>query len=131
MRFYFCQRLFLPKKSFRTLKSKGRNKYIELFNLLRRIWTKKFDIVISSGSNKFISIFLFMTFIKERIGYNSGRLSEKLLTHAVQLNKNQYAAKMYHDLVKPLTDNITELPEINIEPRKTEPDSSWCKSFEC
>ena len=49
---------------------KGRNKYIELFNLLRRIWTKKFDIVVSSGSNKFISIFLFMTFIKERIGYN-------------------------------------------------------------
>ena len=102
---------------------KGRNKYIELFNLLRRIWNKKFDIVISSGSNKFISIFLFMTFIKERIGYNSGRLSEKLLTHAVRLNKNQYAAKMYHDLVKPLTDKITELPEINIEPRKTEPDT--------
>lgn len=102
---------------------KGRNKYIELFNLLRRIWTKKFDIVVSSGSNKFISIFLFMTFIKERIGYNSGRLSEKLLTHAGRLNKNQYAAKMYHDLVKPLTDNITELPEINIEPRKTEPDT--------
>lgn len=93
---------------------------VNLLKLLFRIWTKKFDIVISSGSNKFISIFLFLTFIKERIGYNSGRLSEKLLTHAIRLNKNQYAAKMYHDLVKPLTNNLTELPEINIEPRQTE-----------
>ena len=33
---------------------KGKNKYIELFKLLRQIWSKKFDIVISSGSNKFI-----------------------------------------------------------------------------
>ena len=33
---------------------KGKNKYIELFNLLRQIWSKKFDIVIYSVSNKFI-----------------------------------------------------------------------------
>ena len=44
------------------------NKDIELFNLLRQIWSKKFDIVISSGSNKFISMFLFATFIKTRVG---------------------------------------------------------------
>lgn len=102
---------------------KGRNKYIELFNLLRRIWTKKFDIVVSSGSNKFISIFLFMTFIKERIGYNSGRLSELLLTQVVTLNKNQYAAKMYHDLVRGITDFDTELAELNIERCEVEPNT--------
>lgn len=39
---------------------KGRNKYIELFNLLRRIWTKKFDIVISSGSNQiYFNLFIY------------------------------------------------------------------------
>lgn len=102
---------------------KGNNKYIELFNLLRQIWNKKFDIVISSGSNKFISIFLFLTFIKTRVGYNSGKLSEKLLTHAVKLNKKQYAAKMYHDLVREITKNNTELPEINIEKQTVEPNT--------
>jgi ADP-heptose:LPS heptosyltransferase len=45
---------------------KGKNKYQELARLLFKIWTKKFDIVISSGSNKFISIFLFLTFIKQK-----------------------------------------------------------------
>ena len=102
---------------------KGNNKYIELFNLLRQIWRKKFDIVISSGSNKFISIFLFLTFIKTRVGYYSGKLSEKLLTHAVKLNKKQYAAKMYHDLVREITKNNTELPEINIEKQTVEPNT--------
>ena len=102
---------------------KGKNKYIELFNLLRQIWKEKFDIVISSGSNKFISLFLFLTFIKTRIGYNSGKLSEILLTKAVHLNKNQYAAKMYHDLVRDITNINTELPEIEIEQKNVEPNT--------
>ncbi len=102
---------------------KGKNKYLELLKLLQKIWKEKFDIVISSGSNKFISVFLFMTFIRKRIGYNSGKLSEILLTDAVQLNKNQYAAKMYHDLVRSLTSINTELPEIDIEKKETEPNT--------
>ncbi len=99
---------------------KGKNKYIELFNLLRNIWKRKFDIVISSGANKFISVFLYLTFIKTRIGYNSGKLSELLLSTAIPLNKNQYAAKMYHDLVRGITCFNTELPEIEIEPKVCE-----------
>lgn len=99
---------------------KGKNKYKELLKLLIEIWKKKFDIVISSGSNKFISVFLFMTFIKKRYGYNSGKLSELLLTKAVFLNKYQYAARMYHDLVRDITDNNTELPEISIERKRAE-----------
>ena len=71
---------------------KGRGKYIELLKLLLKIWQGKYDIVISSGSNKFISIFLFLTFIKEKYGYDTGKLSQILLTKAVKLNKNQYAA---------------------------------------
>lgn len=94
---------------------KGKQKYFELLKLLFKIWTKKFDIVISSGANKFISVFLYLTFINKRYGYDTGKLSEVLLTKAVKLNKNQYAAKMYHDLVRPLTNYNTELPEINIK----------------
>ena len=99
---------------------KGKYKYFSLLKLLFQIWTKKFDIVISSGSNKFISIFLFLTFIKKRYGYDTGKLSKFLLTNAVKLNKNQYAAAMYHDLVRPITNFNTELPEINIAKRPPE-----------
>lgn len=99
---------------------KGKNKYIELLKLLVKIWNEKFDMVISSGSNKFIALFLFLTFIKKRYGYNSGKLSQILLTKAVELNKNQYAAKMYHDLVRDITEYNTELPEIDIERREVE-----------
>ena len=99
---------------------KGKNKYKELLKLLLKIWTNKFDMVISSGSNKFISMFLAATFIPKRYGYNSGKLSEILLTKAVRLNKNQYAAKMYHDLVRDITDIDTELPQIDVSIKATE-----------
>ncbi len=102
---------------------KGKKKYIELIRLLFKIWTKRFDIVISSGSNKFIAVFLFLTFIKKRYGYNTGKLSQILLTKAVDLNKNQYAANMYHDLVRPITNISTELPVLDIEKKETEPNT--------
>ena len=102
---------------------KGKSKYFELLKLLFKIWLGKFDIVISSGGNKFISIFLFLTFIKKRYGYNTGKLSELILTKAIPLNKNQYAAKMYHDLVREITSCETELPQIDIERRNVEPNT--------
>ena len=95
------------------------NKYFELSKLLFKIWQRKFDIVVSSGSNKFLSIFLFLTFIKEKYGYNSGKLSELFLTKSINLNKNQYAGKMYYDLVQNLTDKEFELPNLSIEKKPT------------
>ena len=105
------------------IKSNGRKKYFELLNLLIKIWGKNYDAVISSGSNKFISIFLFLTLIKKRFGYNTGKLSNLLLTKAVDLNKNQYAVNMYHDLVKNITDIKTELPEFSIQKKPTIPNT--------
>lgn len=94
---------------------KSNNKYIELLKLIFLAHRGKFDLVISSGGNKFISILLFLTGIKKRYGYNSGKLSELLLTKAVTLDKNQYACDMYHDLISPLTEVKTDLPQIKIE----------------
>lgn len=93
---------------------KGKNKYAELFNLILKARQGHYDLVVSSGGNKLISILLFLTGIKERCGYNTGKLSEILLTHAMPLNKNQYACKMYHDLIRDITSYNTELPEINV-----------------
>ncbi len=102
---------------------KGKNKYVELFKLIFKARCGKFDIVISSGGNKFISLLLWLTGIRERYGYDTGALSKKLLTKAVPLNKNQYACDMYHDLITPLTSHKTYLPEINVEPQEKIPNS--------
>lgn len=97
---------------------KGKNKYFELIKLVylaRKGNSRgKFDIVVSSGGNKLISILLKLTGIKKRYGYNTGIISRLLLTKAVTLNKNQYACDMYHDLITPITSKKTYLPEVNI-----------------
>ena len=94
---------------------KGKNKYSELLKMVLKARFGKYDAILSSGGNKLISVLLFMTGIKKRIGYNTGKLSQMLLTNAVELNKNQYASKMYHALAMPLTSEVTELPEINVQ----------------
>ena len=94
---------------------KGKNKYTELLKLVYLARKGDFDLVVSSGGNKLISILLTLTGIKKRYGYDTGELSRILLTKAVPLNKNQYACAMYHDLVTPITNNKTYLPEINVE----------------
>ena len=94
---------------------KGKDKYAQMLKLLWQARQGKFDLVVSSGGNKLISILLFLTGIKERCGYDTGALSRILLTHPMKLNKNQYACKMYHDLIREVTDINTELPEVNVE----------------
>lgn len=111
---------------------KSKNKYFQLLKLIflarkgpnRSNFAKeKFDLVVSAGGNKFISIILFLTGIKNRYGYNTGKLSEMLLTKASTLNKNQYACDMYHDLITPITNIKTDLPEIKLDPVEKEPNT--------
>lgn len=93
---------------------KGKNKYAELLKLVFLARKGHFDMVLSSGGNKLISILLILMGIKKRFGYDTGKLSQVLLTKAVPLNKKQYACAMYHDLISPITNHKTELPEINV-----------------
>jgi ADP-heptose:LPS heptosyltransferase len=102
---------------------KSKSKYSELLKLISFAHKGKFDMVISSGGNKFISILLFLIGIKRRYGYNSGKLSKILLTKAVPLNKNQYACDMYHDLITPITDIKTKLPQITVSGSEIEPNT--------
>ena len=53
------------------IKAKGIKKYINILKFIISCWFKNFDCVISSGKSPFVAIILFLTFIKERIGYNS------------------------------------------------------------
>lgn len=105
------------------IKSSRFGKYSEIFKLITKAIFGNYDIVVSSGASPFISIIEFLTFIPKRYGYDTGVLSRKLLTKAVPLKKSQYACAMYHDLVTPLTDNVTELPQISIQADKKIPNS--------
>ena len=93
---------------------KGQHKYWELFKFLLKARFGKYDMVFSSGANQLIPVLLFLTGITYRYGYKSGALSRLLLTKAVDLNKNQYASFMYHELVTPVTDHKTLYPEIYV-----------------
>ncbi len=102
---------------------KTKNKYIEMLKLYFKALTGNYDLVISSGANPLISVLLFLTGIKTRVGYSCNKISSKLLTHPVKLNKNQYAGKMYFDLVKPLINTDFELPHIEAEEEEKIPNS--------
>lgn len=78
---------------------KSANKVTAFLDLLRILSKGGYDAVVSSGSNKFIAVLLFLSGIKTRVGYDSGGMFGKLLSTAVALNKNQYAGNMYHDLL--------------------------------
>lgn len=87
----------------------------DLLDLLGLIRNGNYDLVLSSGSSPMVSMLLFLSGIRQRIGYNSGWPFAHLLTRAVSLKQNQYAAYMYHDLVQGL--DITAAaswPEIKI-----------------
>lgn len=84
--------------------------YIDLIKLLR---SGGYDLVLSSGGSARVAQLLFLSGIKKRIGYDSGPLSQLLLSKAVKLNKEQYAAYMYHDLVRGLDiDFEPDLPRL-------------------
>lgn len=93
---------------------KGKHKYIELLKFVAKTFLK-FDMVFSSGANSLIPVLLFMTGTKKRYGFDSGLLSRLLLSKAVKLDKNRYASAMYHELVTPVTENVTLLPEIKVD----------------
>ncbi|MBQ9245307.1 glycosyltransferase family 9 protein [bacterium] len=97
---------------------KTKNKYIEMLKLYFKALFGHYDLVISAGSNPLISVLLYFTGINTRVGYSVSKASEKLLTYPVKLNKQQYAAKMYFDLVKPICDIEFELPYIDVTVEK-------------
>lgn len=71
---------------------------LQLVNILR---SEAPDLILSSGGSTMVAPLLFLSGAEIRVGYDSGRL-RSLLTHKAPLNKQQYAAQMYYDLLLPL-----------------------------
>ncbi len=94
------------------IKEAGLKKYFNILKFIFKARKKHFDCVISSGKSPFVAIILFLTGIKERVGYKSK--TDFLLTKKVCLNENQYAGKMYHDLIQGICEIQYENPSIEI-----------------
>jgi ADP-heptose:LPS heptosyltransferase len=70
-------------------------------NLLGVIRDREYDAVLSLGQRFGVGVLLWLTGIPTRVGYASGS-GKMFLSNPVALNPNQYAATMYHDLLKGL-----------------------------
>lgn len=103
---------------------KGSNSLADWGNLLGVIRDREYDIALSLGQRWGINFLLWLTGIPIRVGY-AGNPGANLLTRTVPLNQNQYAAEMYHDLLKGLDMN-TPTPEVAVSvPTK---DLEWADS---
>jgi ADP-heptose:LPS heptosyltransferase len=91
----------------------------DIVEVVHLIQDGDYELVLSSGSSKMVSILLFLGGSHWRIGYDSGPLSRLLLTHPIPLNRQQYASDMYHDLAGGLVNESknngsSTVPEIHI-----------------
>ncbi|MBD2022544.1 glycosyltransferase family 9 protein [Leptolyngbya sp. FACHB-36] len=103
---------------------KGRNSLADFGNLLGIIRDREYDIALTLGQRWSVRFLLWLTGIPTRIGYAGGS-GQSLLTNPVPLNQNQYAAAMYHDLLKGLDIN-TPCPPLAVSvPAK---DLDWAES---
>jgi ADP-heptose:LPS heptosyltransferase len=101
---------------------KATNSFADWGNLIGIIRDQEYDAVISLGQRWSVGFLLWLTGIPRRISY-SGK-GNIFLTKAVALNRDQYAAKMYHDLLSGLDINL-ECPSIKVSiPKK---DLDWAE----
>lgn len=102
---------------------KNRNSLADWVNLVGVIRDREYDVAISLEQRQFVSLLLWLTGISTRIGYSgSGNM---FLTNSVPLKTEQYAAAMYHDLLKGLGIS-TPCPELAINVPKQ--DIDWAES---
>ncbi len=91
---------------------KDRNSLADFGNLLGTIREREYDVAISLGQRWGVGLLLWLTGIPVRVGY-AGNTGQIFLTNPVPLKQNQYAACMYHDLLKGLGID-TPCPELSI-----------------
>jgi len=85
---------------------------LDLLGLLRE---GGFDVVVSSGGSALVAMLLFLSGISQRVGYDSSAIARELLTRTVPLERNQYAACMYHDLTAGLgISRAAEFPRASV-----------------
>jgi ADP-heptose:LPS heptosyltransferase len=93
-------------------------------NLLGILRDREYDVAMSLGRRFGVGFLLWLTGIPVRIGFDTG-ISKLFLSDPVTLNLDQYAAHMYHDLVKGL--GVTDpCPDLGVNVPKA--DIDWAEA---
>ena len=106
-----------------TFDFKDRNGPADFGNLLGIVRDREYDAALSLGRRWSVGLLLWMTGIPTRVGYTASA-GKWFLTNTVPLKTEQYAAAMYHDLVKGFGIN-TPCPELAVSVPK--PDIQWAE----
>ncbi|WP_427160466.1 glycosyltransferase family 9 protein [Aliinostoc sp. HNIBRCY26] len=102
---------------------KDRNSLADWGNLVGTIRDREYEVVITVGQSWLLGLFLWLTGIPTRIGYQGK--GSGFLTNSVPLKSSQYAAVTYHDLLQPLG-ITTPTPELAVNVPK--PDIEWAQN---
>ncbi|MGB0560774.1 MAG: glycosyltransferase family 9 protein [Spirulinaceae cyanobacterium] len=77
---------------------KDSNGLADYLNLIGMINDREYDAALALGQRWSVGLLLWLNGISKRVGFTSGK--DWFWTDTVPLNRDQYAAAMYHDLVK-------------------------------
>ncbi|MDR9404040.1 MAG: glycosyltransferase family 9 protein [Halothece sp. Uz-M2-17] len=101
---------------------KNRNSLADYLNLLGVIRDREYEVALTLGRRWTVGFLLWLNGIPVRIGYESS--GSAFLSSTVPLKTEQYAAQMYHDLLKGLNINIP-CPPLQVNVPKS--DIQWGK----
>lgn len=104
---------------------KANNSLGDIINLVGTIREESYDAVLSLGTRWTVRFLLWLTGIPVRVGYTGQ--ADFFLTQTVPLNPDQYAAAMYHDLVRGLGID-RPCPPVQLTLNKT--DLEWAKQMQ-
>lgn len=113
-----------------TFDLKNKPKFGDYVEFIKKLKNEKLDLAISLGSSPLVPILLYLSGAKFRVGYDTNKLTF-LYTKKVTLNKNQYAGRMYFELLKGIginTDMLDAKPEIIIPKNELEWGENWFKT---
>ncbi|WP_414579583.1 glycosyltransferase family 9 protein [Anabaena sp. CCY 9402-a] len=102
---------------------KDRNSLADWGNLVGTIRDREYDAAITVGQSWLVGLFLWLTGIPTRIGYQGK--GSGFLTKTVPFKASQYVATTYHDLLQPLG-ITTSNPELAVNVPK--PDIEWAQT---
>ena len=121
--------IIYEKDEFRGAFKRSKAKFIrKLLTFFKRIWLKKYDLVIDLSLGYQSSLVLMLLGVKKRIGFNY-RDRGRFLTDKINLNgfEEKHVVMYYMDLLKPL--GIKEPRHIPIETFTSKEDDEWALSF--
>jgi lipopolysaccharide heptosyltransferase II len=113
-----------------TFDLKNNPKFNDYADFVKDLREQNLDLAISIGRSPMVPLLLFLSGAKHRVGYATNKL-KFLYSKSVPLNQNQYAGKMYFDLLKGVgidTEILSPVPEMKIPQDELKWSEDWYKT---